>query len=249
MSQANKQAISYFIADLHLSEQRSDISHCFIQFLAEQAIHAEALFILGDLFEYWLGDDDDNPWVNQIATAIRQLSDSGTRVFFICGNRDFLLGEKFCKKAGMALLDDVTRLRIYQQDLVIMHGDTLCTRDIAYQAFRRKSRSWWWQAMVKALPLFVRKRMAERYRQQSAAATQQKPADIMDVTPEEVVKCLAHYHCQLLIHGHTHRPAIHQLTVNNQPATRIVLGDWYQQGSWLKFSADGYELINQPFTS
>jgi UDP-2,3-diacylglucosamine hydrolase len=130
-----------------------------------------------------------------------------------------------------------------------MHGDTLCTKDVAYQKFRKKSRSWWWQTAVKSLPLFFRKKMAANYRKKSTEATAMKSQDIMDVTESEVVNCLESYQSQLLIHGHTHRPAIHHLTANGNSAQRIVLGDWYEQGAWLKVTPTSMKLLNQPLTT
>lgn len=243
----NKSQVSYFIADLHLAQNRPDITACFLSFLKNEAVKAEKLYILGDLFEYWIGDDDINNFVRDIAYGLKQLADTGTELFFIHGNRDFLVGNTFAKRAGMKLLEEVELINLYQKNIVIMHGDTLCTRDISYQKFRAKSRSWWWQLMIKSLPLFVRRKIAENYRKQSAASTAMKSQEIMDVTPEEVIECLAKFNTDLLIHGHTHRPAIHKLEVNSQPATRIVLGDWYEQGAWLKFTPEGYELLNQSF--
>jgi UDP-2,3-diacylglucosamine hydrolase len=146
----------------------------------------------------------------------------------------------------MQLLPEVDTIELYGKHVVIMHGDTLCTRDVAYQAFRKKSRSWWWQTMVKSLPLFIRKKMAANYRKRSAAATAMKSEAIMDVTDEEVKLCLEKYNSQLLIHGHTHRPAIHELIVNDKAAQRIVLGDWYEQGAWLKVTENSIELLNKP---
>ena len=248
MTQTTPKLVTYFIADLHLAPDRPDISNCFINFLNTDAKQAQVLYILGDLFESWIGDDDDTPFTASIAAALLQLSQQGTEIFYIHGNRDFLLGKKYAKKSGMRLLTEIELIDLYGQPTVIMHGDTLCTRDIAYQAFRRKSRSWWWQALIKCLPLSVRRKKAADYRQQSAAATATKAQDIMDVTPEEVESCLAQHHSLLLIHGHTHRPKVHQLTVNGQDATRIVLGDWYQQGAWLKVTPDNFILLNQKFS-
>lgn len=242
----SSQAVSYFIADLHLADNRPDITACFISFLQHQAPHAEKLFILGDLFEYWLGDDDDSAFVASIATALKTLS-TQTEIYFIQGNRDFLLGKTFAKRSGMTLLPDVEKISLYQQQLVILHGDTLCTRDVAYQAFRKKSRSWWWQGIMKNLPLFLRKRIAENYRQKSAASTAMKSQDIMDVTQEEVERVMTEEQVNLMIHGHTHRPAVHRFNSGKSACTRVVLGDWYDQGSWLKFTPHGYELLNQPF--
>jgi len=243
-----KSPVTYFIADLHLAQNRPDITACFLSFLKTDAIEAQTLYILGDLFEYWLGDDDDTPFIQDVANALKQLSQSGVTIYYIHGNRDFLLGKKYATQAGMTLLPEIKVIDLYDQQVVIMHGDTLCTRDVAYQAFRKKSRSWWWQAMVKSLPLFIRRKMAENYRIKSAKATAVKTQEIMDVTNTEVVRCLEEHQSQLLIHGHTHRPDIHQLTANNQDAKRIVLGDWYEQGAWLKVTKDNIELLNQSFS-
>lgn len=242
----SNESITYFIADLHLAENRPDITQCFLDFLKNEAIKAQSLYILGDLFEAWIGDDDDSTYLTTIAKALTTLSSFGTNIFYIHGNRDFLLGQGFAKKSAMTLLKEVDLIDLYGKHVVIMHGDTLCTRDVAYQKFRKKSRSWWWQTMIKSLPLFVRKKIAADYRKKSAAATATKSQEIMDVTPEEVVKCLEKYQSQLLIHGHTHRPAIHELTANKQKAQRIVLGDWYEQGSWLKVTPSSIELLNRP---
>ena len=236
----------YFIADLHLSEDRPDITACFLSFLQNEAPKAQTLYILGDLFEYWLGDDDDSPFVTAIANALKKLSLSGTKIYFIHGNRDFLLGKKYAQKAGMILLPESCVVDLFGQKALIMHGDTLCTRDIDYQKFRKKSHSWWWQFIIKSLPLKTRKKIAANYRKQSAQAKQNKSLDIMDVTQEEVIHQLEKAQVQLLIHGHTHRPAKHTLQVNNQTAQRIVLGDWYQQGAWLKVTPTAIQLLNTP---
>ena len=240
-----KDAVTYFIADLHLTPKRSDITDCFISFLENEAVKAQSLYILGDLFESWIGDDDDSPFVATIASALLQLKESGTTLYYIHGNRDFLIGKKYAKASGMTLLPEVQLIDLYGKPCVIMHGDTLCTKDVGYQKFRKKSRSWWWQAIIKSLPLSVRRNKAESYRKQSAAATAMKSQEIMDVTPSEVIQCLEHFHCQWLIHGHTHRPFVHDIIANNQAAKRIVLGDWYEQGAWLKVDADGFTLMNK----
>jgi len=242
-----KKDITYFIADLHLVQNRPDITACFVRFLTHEAAQAQCLYILGDLFETWIGDDD-SAFLTSIAEALTTLSAGGTTIYYIHGNRDFLLGHRFAKKSAMILLPEIDLIDLYGKSAVIMHGDTLCTRDIDYQKFRKKSRSWWWQVLIKSLPLFVRKKIANDYRKKSAAATAIKPQDIMDVTPDEVVKCLENHHSQLLIHGHTHRPAVHKLTANSKDATRIVLGDWYEQGSWLKVTPTIMQLVNRPLT-
>ncbi|KGJ96359.1 UDP-2,3-diacylglucosamine diphosphatase [Colwellia psychrerythraea] len=246
MIKSKDTAITYLIADLHLCENRPDISACFLRFLENDAVKAEKLYILGDLFEAWVGDDDDNPYLKTIADALTKLSQTGTKIYYIHGNRDFLLGKTYAKKSSMTLLPEVETIDLYGRHVVIMHGDTLCTRDIDYQVFRKKSRSWWWQTAVKSLPLFVRKKMAANYRKRSAAATAIKSQDIMDVTDSEVTACLEQYQSQLLIHGHTHRPAVHEIIANGKSAQRIVLGDWYEQGAWLKVTPDAIELLNQP---
>jgi len=243
----NKKSVIYFIADLHLAPNREDITNCFIDFINQQAPLAHQLYILGDLFESWIGDDDNSELVQIIADTLFKLSQRDTKIFFIHGNRDFLLGEKYAKRCGMTLLDEITLIDLFGQPSVIMHGDTLCTRDIAYQKFRKKSRSWWWQALVKALPLSYRRKKAANYRQRSAAATAMKSQEIMDVTEGEVVKCLENNQCQLLIHGHTHRPDVHHLNANGGKAQRIVLGDWYEQGAWLEVTPDGMELLTTGF--
>jgi UDP-2,3-diacylglucosamine hydrolase len=241
-----KQEVTYFIADLHLAQNRPDITACFLRFLKNDAPQAQHLYILGDLFEAWIGDDDDSAFLTNIAEALASLSALGTTIYYIHGNRDFLLGQRFAKKSTMILLPEVDLIDLYGESVVIMHGDTLCTRDIDYQKFRKKSRSWWWQAIIKSLPLFVRKKIAADYRKKSATATAFKSQDIMDVTPDEVVKSLENYHSQLLIHGHTHRPAVHELIANNQQAKRVVLGDWYEQGAWLKVTPTSMQLMNKP---
>lgn len=244
--QTTNELATYFIADLHLAQNRPDITACFLRFLENEATKAQTLYILGDLFEAWIGDDDDSDFVATIANALTTLSNFGAKIYYIHGNRDFLLGQRFAQKSSMILLPEVDLIQLYGQAVVVMHGDTLCTKDIAYQEFRKKSRTWWWQAMIKSLPLFVRKKIAANYRKRSAAATSMKSQDIMDVTPEEVVNCLESYRSQLLIHGHTHRPAVHALDANGNKAQRIVLGDWYEQGAWLKVTPTSMELMNQP---
>lgn len=236
-----------FIADLHLSAGRPDITACLERFLHEQATKAEALYVLGDLFEYWIGDDDKNAFTDQVVKAFWQLSQQGVPVYFIHGNRDFLIRQGFAKRAGMTLLPAQQVIDLYGTPTLIMHGDELCTLDIAYQKFRKKARSWWWPRIILALPLSVRRKLAERGRQTSQQNQQALSNEIMDVTPSEVVRWLEQKNVQQLIHGHTHKPAIHSLLANGQPATRIVLGDWYEQGSILRVSQHQTPtLLNTP---
>jgi UDP-2,3-diacylglucosamine hydrolase len=243
----NKEQVTYFIADLHLAENRPDITACFLSFLKNDAVNAERLYILGDLFEVWFGDDYKTKLTEAVINAIKTLHNSGTEVYFIHGNRDFLLGEPYAKQAHMLLLPEKQLIELYGEKILLMHGDTLCTRDVDYQKFRKKSRSWWWQGFMMNLPLWLRKKIADNYREKSKNAQQSKPADIMDVTESEVIKDLEEYKCQLIIHGHTHRPDIHNLVANNNTAQRIVLGDWYEQGAWLKVTPTEKTLLKTVF--
>ncbi|MDP5029839.1 MAG: UDP-2,3-diacylglucosamine diphosphatase [Paraglaciecola sp.] len=238
---------TYFISDLHLSAERPDISDCLFRFLQEQAVQAEALYVLGDLFEAWIGDDDQSAFNLSVADAFKALADTGVAVYFIHGNRDFLVRNTFAKQAGFTLLPEQVVVDLYGTPTLLMHGDELCTRDVAYQKFRRKARGWWWPRLVLALPLSTRRKIAENGRKTSKQNHAKLSMDIMDVTPQDVVKAMETHQVTRLIHGHTHRPAIHALTVNGQAAERIVLGDWYDQGSILKVDPNGVELSNQAF--
>nr|WP_244848728.1 UDP-2,3-diacylglucosamine diphosphatase [Citrobacter sp. FP75] len=236
-----------FIADLHLCTEEPAITAGFLRFLAGEARTADALYILGDLFEAWIGDDDPNPLHHEIATAIKALADSGVPCFFIHGNRDFLLGKRFARKSGMTLLPQEKVLDLYGRKVLIMHGDTLCTDDAGYQAFRAKVHQPWLQTLFLALPLFVRQRIAAKMRAGSLAANSNKSLEIMDVNPQAVVAEMEKHQTQWLVHGHTHRPAVHELTANHQPAFRVVLGAWHTEGSMVKVTPDDVELIAFPF--
>ncbi|MBU2884102.1 UDP-2,3-diacylglucosamine diphosphatase [Psychrosphaera sp. B3R10] len=223
---------SLIIADLHLSPERPDITSCFCQFLVDSKNKHDSLYILGDLFEAWIGDDDISPFTNTIANVIAEFAES-TPVYFIHGNRDFLLGKRFAKKAKMTLLPQQHRITGYGYNILFMHGDQLCTDDIPYQKFRRKSRTWWWKFLIQCLPLKQRRLKAENYRKISVAQQKHKSSDIMDVNPTTVDAVMASENVDLLIHGHTHRPEIHSLPNNK---IRAVVGDWYTQGSVLTLS-------------
>ena len=238
---------TYFISDLHLSADRDDINQCLFEFLREQAPHADALYVLGDLFEVWIGDDDQNSFTVSIAEAFNTLRLSGVPIYFIHGNRDFLIRQRFAKQAGFTILPEQVVIDLYGEPTLIMHGDELCTKDIEYQIFRKKARSWWWPRIMLSLPLSTRRKIASKGRATSKQKQSKLSADIMDVTSEEVIKCMQKFAVKKLIHGHTHRPAIHPLEVNGQPAKRIVLGDWYDQGSVLKVSPEATELKAQKF--
>ncbi|GGW50936.1 UDP-2,3-diacylglucosamine diphosphatase [Alishewanella tabrizica] len=242
-------AHTLFIADLHLSAQRPDITQAFLTFLQQQAPAADALYILGDLFEVWIGDDNPEPLLDTLAKAINQLSQR-IPVYFIHGNRDFLLKQAYAHRAGMRLLPPHKVIDLYGTPTLIMHGDSLCTLDIKYQKFRRWWDQPWWQWLMLSLPLWYRQRLAAKARAKSAKAKASYKAmgssNIMDVTPEEVPKVMTAYHVKHLIHGHTHRPAIHDVLVNNAAAKRYVLGDWYTQSSYLKVSATEWQLYFRP---
>ncbi|MET6676824.1 UDP-2,3-diacylglucosamine diphosphatase [Citrobacter amalonaticus] len=236
-----------FIADLHLCTEEPAITAGFLRFLAGEARQADALYILGDLFEAWIGDDDPNPLHREIAAAIKAVVDSGVPCFFIHGNRDFLIGKRFARESGMTLLPQEKVLNLYGRRVLILHGDTLCTDDAGYQAFRAKVHQRWLQTLFLALPLCIRKRVAARMRADSKAANRSKSLEIMDVNKHAVIAEMEKHHVQWLIHGHTHRPDVHPLTANGEPAFRVVLGAWHHEGSMVKITPDDVELIAFPF--
>ncbi|SFN35931.1 UDP-2,3-diacylglucosamine hydrolase [Izhakiella capsodis] len=235
-----------FIADIHLSQDEPAITAGFLSFLTREAPGADALYILGDLFEVWIGDDDPNSLHQQVADALRQLNESGVPCYFIHGNRDFLLGQRFARKAGMQLLPAEQIITLYNQRILIMHGDTLCTDDAGYQRFRRQVHRRWLQRLFLALPIAIRQHIANRMRKNSRQANQQKSLSIMDVNQQAVEQVMAHYQVQRLIHGHTHRPAVHRFNLNHVPAERIVLGAWHHEGSMIKVTPDKAQLIAFP---
>nr|WP_281438660.1 MULTISPECIES: UDP-2,3-diacylglucosamine diphosphatase [Pseudomonas] len=230
------------ISDLHLEEERPDITRAFLDFLAGRARSAQALYILGDFFEVWIGDDAMTPFQDSICAALRALSDSGTQVFLMHGNRDFLLGKAFCKAAGATLLKDPSVVRMNDEPVLLMHGDSLCTRDEAYMRLRRYLRNPITLFILRHLPLRTRHKLARKLRSESRAQTRMKANDIVDVTPDEVVQVMQQHGVQTLIHGHTHRPAIHKLQLGAQAAKRIVLGDWDRQGWALQVDEQGFQL-------
>lgn len=235
-----------FISDLHLHNQRPDITRAFFHFLHHKAIVAEKLFILGDFFDAWIGDDDDDPLGVQVAAELNKLSHLGTDIFLMHGNRDFLLGDTFARRAGAQLLDEGAVIDLYGCPTLLLHGDSLCTRDQDYQAFRAQVRSPQWQQQLLAQPLPARRALAAQMREQSREMNSLKAEDIMDVTPDEVIRVMQAAGVQRLIHGHTHRPARHPLTLAGEPAERIVLGDWHHQGWCLSASKTGLSLDSWP---
>ncbi|MCW2097820.1 UNVERIFIED_ORG: UDP-2,3-diacylglucosamine hydrolase [Pseudomonas psychrophila] len=237
------------ISDLHLEEERPDITRAFLNFLSGRARSAQALYILGDFFEAWIGDDAMTPYQRSICEALRELSDSGTKVFLMHGNRDFLLGQAFCKAAGCTLLKDPSVVDFYGEPVLLMHGDSLCTRDEAYMRMRRYLRNPVTVWILRHLPLSTRHKLARKLRSESRAQTRMKANDIVDVTPEEVPRIMEHFGVKTLIHGHTHRPAIHKLQLGDYAAKRIVLGDWDKQGWALQVDEQGMQLAPFEFDS
>ncbi|WP_278497223.1 UDP-2,3-diacylglucosamine diphosphatase [Pantoea vagans] len=233
-----------FIADLHLCQEEPAITAGFLHFLQREAPHCDALYILGDLFEAWIGDDDPNPLHQQIARALRALP---VPVYFIHGNRDFLIGRRFARASGMTLLPEEQVLTLYGHRLLIMHGDTLCTDDAGYLRFRTKVHNPWIQRLFLVLPLWIRKRIAARMRADSKQANQHKSQTIMDVNQDAVAAAMLRQQVPMLIHGHTHRPAIHTLSLKGETAQRAVLGAWHSRGSMIQLDASGIQLIHFDF--
>lgn len=232
--------VQYFIADLHLSAERPKTLQMFLQFLRQRAAKASHLYILGDLFDVWVGDDDDQPTFQEVIAALRELTDGGTWLGLMHGNRDFLLGEQFCRATGAQLLPDPTCLVLQGMPTLLMHGDLLCTDDTDYLAFRRKVRDPEFQRRFLALPLDTRREEAREYRIMSGEASAHKPQAIMDVNQQALIETLREHDVSRLIHGHTHRPGDHDLDLDNRRASRHVLGDWHATGAEiLRLDAQG----------
>ena len=224
-----------FISDLHLDPSRPEIIAIFRRFIADEAVNADALYILGDLFEAWIGDDADDETGKQFVAAMRPLREARKPCFYMHGNRDFLLGERFAREAGMTLLPDPSIINLYGTPTLLMHGDSLCTDDAAYQAFRQQSRAPAWQRAFLARSIAEREAFARQAREESRRYTRDNAnAAIMDVNEGAVADAMRAAGVKRLIHGHTHRPATHSFDLNNTPATRIVLGDWYEQESVMR---------------
>lgn len=230
------------ISDLHLQEERPDITRAFLDLIAGRARDAQALYILGDFFEVWIGDDAMSPFQRSICQALRALSESGTPIFLMHGNRDFMIGRAFCKAAGCTLLPDPSVVELNGEPVLLMHGDSLCTRDEGYIRMRRYLRNPLTLFVLRHLPKRTRHKLARKLRNESRSQTRMKANDIVDVTPDEVPKVMAHYGVHTLIHGHTHRPAIHKLHIDDQAARRIVLGDWDKQGWAVQVDEQGFQL-------
>ncbi|MEL6868591.1 MAG: UDP-2,3-diacylglucosamine diphosphatase [Pseudomonadota bacterium] len=239
-------APTLFISDLHLHASAPEISSQFLQFLRGEARDAAALYVLGDLFEAWIGDDDPDSHYAQVQDA---LADYARHVpwFFMHGNRDFMIGEQFAARTGCTLLDDPVVHDLHGESVLLSHGDQYCTDDVEYQAVRKTVRDPAWQQQVLSLPVATRLQMASQARDESANANQHKAADIMDVNPDAIVDALETHGVQTMLHGHTHRPDVHDIALSDgTPARRMVLGDWYTQGSVGIWDATGYRLSELP---
>jgi UDP-2,3-diacylglucosamine hydrolase len=235
-----------FISDLHLDGSHPQITDQFLEFLDAEAKSARALYILGDLFEAWIGDDDPDPDKQRVLRALRSLTSAGVSTYLIHGNRDFLIGKRFCQETGVELLNDGTVVELYGKRVLLMHGDALCIDDPAYQRLRRIVRNPLVQFVMRSLSLAQRQRLAARMRAGSRAHIESMDRfapQIMDVNQGEVLATFTRFQVDCMIHGHTHRPAIHSIQYQNANFTRIVLGDWYEQGSVLRWNETGYELI------
>jgi UDP-2,3-diacylglucosamine hydrolase len=231
-----------FISDLHLEAARPGIIDQFLSFLRQEAARAEALYILGDLFESWIGDDDPNSHYAEAKRAIRSIADADVPVFFMHGNRDFLIGERFAEETRVELLPDPYRVDLYGEDVLLSHGDALCIDDFAYQEVRTVTRNPAWQAMMLAKPLAERQAIARQARADSMAHGASIDLRISDVNQGAVEQLLKEHGVRTLLHGHTHRPAVHSFLLDGAPAKRIVLGDWYEQGSVVRWDSGGPQL-------
>ena len=235
-----------FISDLHLEADRPDIGKQFLQFLQTEASEADDLYILGDLFEAWVGDDDPNTHYFSIKRALRKLTDGGIPIYFMHGNRDFMVGKGFANETGVKILEDPYKVTMYGQQTLLSHGDMLCIDDVQYQRVRKMVRDPDWQASMLAKPLKERLRIAREARRQSMEQTINKSLEIMDVNQDEVKRVIREHNVDILLHGHTHRPDVHTVDLGNRKAKRIVLGDWYEQGSVVRWDSRGPKLEALP---
>jgi UDP-2,3-diacylglucosamine hydrolase len=235
-----------FISDLHLDAEHPEISRQFLSFLEGPAMEAEALYILGDLFEVWIGDDDPEPEKRRIVAGLRALTDRGVPCYVMHGNRDFLLGERFCRETGCRLLEDPAIIELHGARVLTMHGDALCTDDHSYQNLRAMVRDQGWQKMFLALSAEQRRMLADQARAGSKDHIAQAMSSIMDVNPGAVQAAMRGAGVALLLHGHTHRPDVHRFELDGKPVARIVLGDWHEQGSVLVWDDDGFQLRGLP---
>ena len=232
-----------FISDLHISESQPEIAKQFIEFLENSSKSTSALYILGDLFEYWIGDDDPNPYYARIVSSLYDYNASGIPTYFIHGNRDFLIGEIFAKKTGVKILKDPSIIKINDEKIMLSHGDIFCTDDYEYQNTRKLTRDPEWQKMMLKKTIVERETFAQKAREESKHHTKYLNDNITDVNQDEINKTFKNNNLAKIIHGHTHKPAIHDTLINNIPHQRFVLGDWYEQGSILNWDEYGPNLI------
>lgn len=235
-----------FISDLHLDAARPEIGEQFLSFLRTEASGADALYILGDLFESWIGDDDPDPYYGSMKAALAELTRQAVPVWFMHGNRDFLIGERFAADTGVRLLPDPLPVDLHGRTVLLSHGDALCTDDVAYQQVRRMTRDPAWQASILAKSLEERRAIARQGRAESAAHGEAIDLAITDVNQGAVEQLMRAHGVRLLLHGHTHRPAVHEFRLDGEPATRIVLGDWFTQGSLVRWDENGPRLESLP---
>ncbi|MDR9829381.1 UDP-2,3-diacylglucosamine diphosphatase [Vibrio sp. FNV 38] len=219
-----------FISDLHLSPNVPQLNDAFFRFMQKEAPQADAVYVLGDLFDFWTGDDDTSPFARSIIEAFKQLTAQGVPCFFTRGNRDFLVGKRFAKETGVTLLGDETVIDLYGQKAVVLHGDTLCTLDEAYLNYRKKVHQPWLQWVFNHLPFSLREKIVAKVKGDIKHDKQTKSLDIMDVTQAKVESVMQAHNVDLMIHGHTHRPNIHHFEVDNMSARRVVIGDWGNEG-------------------
>ena len=231
-----------FISDLHLNDSSPHITRAFFHFLHTRAIHTEALYILGDFFDVWVGDDDDATLAQTVAHELNQLNQQGIAIYFMHGNRDFLLGKHYAQKAGMSLLEESVVIDLYGTPTLLLHGDSLCTGDAQYQQFRAMVRNAAWQQQFLTQSLSARRAIAAQLRETSQSMNSMKKEDIMDVTQDEVITQMQQAGVTRLIHGHTHRPARHVVPMNGPAGERIVLGDWHDHGWCLNATPSGLTL-------
>ncbi|MCA1925401.1 MAG: UDP-2,3-diacylglucosamine diphosphatase [Thiobacillus sp.] len=233
---------TFFVADLHLTDERPAATGRFFRFLEEDVAGSDALYILGDLFEAWIGDDHDERVAHGTAVRLKTLSAAGTPVFFLHGNRDFMLAQTYARQAGMHLIADPSVIDLYGTPTLLMHGDTLCSDDIPYQNFRRRVRRPLVLALLRHLPFALRKRLARQARAGSESAKAGKTAEIMDVNPGAVERAFNSHGACRLIHGHTHRPARHAHRVGQAACERWVLPDWYDRWGYVVCDSHGCRL-------
>lgn len=238
--------VDYLISDLHLEASSPERCDAFFRFIEENAADANRLFILGDFFDAWIGDDEDDPFYLVILNTLKKWVDDGLYIAFTHGNRDFLIGMGFAEITGVELLREEQVVQFGDVPVLLLHGDSLCTDDVEYMQFRQQVRDPEWQQQVLQLPLDQRRVMAQQLRAQSQSMNAMKADDIMDVNQAQMVSAFKRHNVSHMIHGHTHRPAIHDVNVEGTPATRYVLGDWQDKGWYIRWDGSGFELQDFP---